>query len=79
MRKAKIILSAIAIFAVAGGAFAFKATRVTDRVYYCPAPGESPTTTITGFKVTGVNIGATTFATSLTTGKCTITWVTAGL
>ncbi|SHN45806.1 hypothetical protein [Chitinophaga sp. CF418] len=34
MKKAKVILSAVAIMAVVGGAFAFKATRIPTRLYY---------------------------------------------
>jgi hypothetical protein len=33
MKKAKIVLSAVALFAVIGGAFAFKATRIPQPFY----------------------------------------------
>lgn len=33
MKKAKIVLSAVALFAVVGGAFAFKASRATNTLY----------------------------------------------
>ncbi len=33
MKKAKIVLSAVALFAVVGGAFAFKAMRLPSNVY----------------------------------------------
>ncbi|SDF04455.1 DUF6520 family protein [Chitinophaga filiformis] len=34
MKKAKIVLSAVALFAVVGGAFAFKATKYQSRNVY---------------------------------------------
>lgn len=63
MKKAKVILSAVALFAVVGGALAFKATREENTFYrntlttingvqftYCTAPF---TTTLTTEPVAG--------------------------
>jgi uncharacterized protein YxeA len=36
MKKAKIVLSAVALFAVVGGAFAFKASRFNPNAPYIP-------------------------------------------
>jgi len=53
MKRAKIILTAIAAFAVIGGAFAFKATRVTKPWYSlaangnCTVPFQTTLTTVT--------------------------------
>lgn len=44
MKKAKIVLSAIAVFAVIGGAFAFKASRTGAPLYYLSAT--NPATTL---------------------------------
>lgn len=62
MKKAKIMLSAIAILAVVGGAFAFNAARATHTFYsldaengICSVPfttfytTANPTTTVTSF------------------------------
>lgn len=39
MKKAKVMLTAIALFAIVGGALAIKANRATDRVYTTNAAG----------------------------------------
>ncbi|ACU57635.1 hypothetical protein [Chitinophaga pinensis] len=44
MKKAKIVLSAVALFAVVGGAFAFAASKFTAPVYFA----RTGTTTING-------------------------------
>ncbi|GAA3931374.1 hypothetical protein GO495_15720 [Chitinophaga oryziterrae] len=65
MKKAKIMLSAIAVLAVVGGAFAFKANKFNPgRTLYYINPGAAclPTT------LTTVNWGTTT----VTTGPATV-------
>lgn len=64
MKKAKIVLSAVALFAVVGGAFAFKANRSALKVhqlrngqcsylsYYNTTNPLSPTITLTNATVT---------------------------
>ncbi|SHM83764.1 hypothetical protein [Chitinophaga sp. CF418] len=54
MKKAKLALVAIALFAVAGGAFAFKVKRASDKVYI---------TTVAGARATSTILGATTLTT----------------
>jgi hypothetical protein len=49
MKKAKIILSAVAVFAVIGGAFAVKATRFVPQPYFT---SYQTTTTVNGPLVT---------------------------
>ncbi|TWV96184.1 hypothetical protein [Chitinophaga pinensis] len=51
MKKAKIVLSAVALFALVGGAFAFKATRTNHTLYSytaggCISPTSLPYTTV---------------------------------
>jgi hypothetical protein len=71
MKKAKIILSAVALFAVVGGAFAYKTAR-TPKVFYHPAVAgglcTSPSTLFyTPVNSGGIVIGYSTTATNLTT------------
>jgi hypothetical protein len=47
MKKAKIMLSAIAIFAIVGGALAFNAKRTAVAYYIAPDFGALPTLTLT--------------------------------
>jgi hypothetical protein len=76
MRKAKLILSGIALFAVVGGAFAFKATRGT--VSFCRVantPGVCTTTlqNVTHFTTNAPTQGVTTYCTLSPTASCTAT------
>jgi hypothetical protein len=76
MRKAKLILSGVALFAVVGGAFAFKAHRgVTSFCRVAAQPGVCTTTYInTSFSLsTTTTIGPTTYCTFSPTAQCTAT------
>lgn len=42
MKKARIILSAMVVFAIVGGALAFKPSKFTDSNLYCPVSTTSP-------------------------------------
>lgn len=44
MKKAKLVLSAVAVFAVIGGAFAFKASRAPHQFYKTNAAGNCVST-----------------------------------
>ncbi|MBW8683043.1 hypothetical protein [Chitinophaga rhizophila] len=46
MKKAKFALATIAMFAVVGGAFAFKAARLNQRIYYATTANQPATLTI---------------------------------
>lgn len=62
MTKARILLGAITILAVAGGALAFKPVKFTDRNVYCPiheiAPNKCP---LQNFSKDDVGAGTSTF------------------
>lgn len=62
MKKAKIVLSAVALLAVVGGALAFKANRIPKTFYSGPA-----CTTPVVLPYTTVNNGRPTLQTSVTT------------
>jgi len=81
MRKAKVILSAIAVFAVVGGAFALKANRQSDKLYVgSGGVGAFPTTYITGYRLTPLNgVGINYTATTTLTLPLVATKITAGL
>jgi len=80
MKKARIILTVIAIFTIAGGAFAFKANRQTDKIYAGCELGQFPSTYLTGLRITVVSAaGITSFATSTYTLPCGLTKITFGL
>lgn len=68
MKKAKIALVAIAVFAVVGGAYAFKAKRATDKIYYTTVPGGVATLTLSSVTLTaapGASPLSSTFATTI--------------
>jgi hypothetical protein len=46
MRKGKIVLTAVAFFAVVGGALAFKASRATLQLYYLTTNAQQQTVCI---------------------------------
>ncbi|SEW21270.1 hypothetical protein SAMN05428988_3192 [Chitinophaga sp. YR573] len=79
MRKAKIALSAIAIFAVVGGAFAFKTSRAVHPFFKLDAAGTVCTVPTTAFYTSdpNLNIGITTTLSTINTfshtGVCTAT------
>jgi hypothetical protein len=52
MKRIKIMLSAIAVLAIVGGAFAFKAQKFTATAVYCSAldAQQNPTCTLPGFQ-----------------------------
>jgi len=53
MKKGKIVLTAVAVFALIGGALAFKATRVLDVLYYSTTTaGGGPTCKAVPFRTT---------------------------
>jgi hypothetical protein len=66
MKKAKILLSAIVLVAVVGGAFAFKANRFIAKVFY--SYGVS-TTTVGGPTVTGCVVPVTLTSTTALVGS----------
>jgi len=69
MKQAKIMLMAIAIFGVIGGALAFKASKFSTGSYYvCTTTAASPVTPICLTKITTVAAGsAATFVTKVYT------------
>ena len=76
MRKAKLILSGVALFAVVGGAFAFKATRGAQS--FCRvagSPGACTTTIndITFFTTNVATTGVTTYCTNVLGANCVAT------
>ena len=85
MKKAKLMLSAIAVLAVVGGAFAFKASRQPVRFFsntITTTVGGAPTTLCTvPYTIpytTAIVLGAPTFATSVSliskpTASCPLT------
>lgn len=82
MKKAKVVLSAVAVFAVIGGAFAFKAARAPQTWYRVNAAGNCQSTFTTALTTNPALAipGATTFSQStynLTPhlGVCTTTIV----
>ncbi|MFY0254164.1 hypothetical protein ACDQ55_09445 [Chitinophaga sp. 30R24] len=77
MKKAKIALSAIAVLAIVGGAFAFKAATPV-RFYVPAADGKCTLSTIFTYATTTINApGAFTYqlSTLSTTTTCPITYV----
>lgn len=78
MKKAKLILSAVAIFAVIDGSYAFKA-RTSQGLWFGNAPGQLPTTYLTGYKTTTSTAGSLTFATTTSTLPAISTYYTTGL
>jgi K+-transporting ATPase c subunit len=74
MKKAKVILSVVAVLAVVGGAFAFKTSRVASSLYTTNAAGACITERFYNTQL----IGVTTFASATTkplyyNSLCTIT------
>jgi len=79
MKKAKIVLTAIAIFAIAGGAFALKANRANQGIYFGTEAGGATVVYSFGYKTTAPTTAAfTTFATTLSTAPVVYTYVTTG-
>ena len=78
MKSAKIMMTAIAIFAVAGGALAFKANKfATQRVYYPnPVTTSICDVTKTSFTLTNNQAVPLTFATTIPGAACQLTRVT---
>jgi len=66
MKKAKIVLSAVALFALLGGAFAFKASRTESRLYYSVTQGAPACLPVFGLTTTNAN--QTTFPPATATG-----------
>jgi hypothetical protein len=76
MRKAKLILSGIALFAVVGGSFAFKAHRgISSYCRIAAQPGVCTTTYVnTSFSTTTIpTFGVTTYCTLIPGAQCTAT------
>ena len=82
MKKARLILSAIAVFAVIGGAYAVKASRfAAGNIYYytTTAVGGPLTYTLQPLKTTAPGIGSLTTGYTTTAGptySLTTTWIT---
>jgi len=74
MKKARVMLAALAIFAVAGGSLAFKAKKSTDTVF----TGPQCSVTLHGFTTTNVAGELVTASTVFEGAKCTTTFITAG-
>ena len=74
MKKAKMILAAIAVMAVAGGVYASKAKRATDHIYVRAAGTTTCTVTITTRTLApnGAALGRT-FATDVLGDACPVT------
>lgn len=53
MKKAKIFLTAIGIFAVVGGALAFKASRQNPSLFYCTTVNSALTCVLGTYHTTG--------------------------
>lgn len=78
MKKARIMLTAIAVFAVVGGALAFKAKTFTARFLYVPAANGQCTSVKISAKTTvpGAPAIFTSASTASTTAPCPLTWTT---
>jgi hypothetical protein len=79
MKKAKIMLSAIGIFAVVGAAFAFNASKYTTKVIYTGAYSPNApavcTTSISPATITDGTSGAQVYAsTSSLSANCPVTF-----
>ena len=72
MRKAKILLSAIAVFAVVGGAFALKANRTLNQFYSTDANGICSVPLATSY-TTNLNVAGPILTARITTVKLTTT------
>lgn len=72
MKKAKIVLSAVALFAVVGGALAFKAARQPNRFFTAPAAGQLCTIPVNlSYTTTANPTTIIPYATTSTTTLCT--------
>jgi hypothetical protein len=73
MKKAKIVLSAVALFAVVGGALAFKAARIPQTFFYKTNPAATALCTIPTLLPYTTSVNPTTtipYATTNTTTLC---------
>ena len=70
MKKARIMLSAIAVFAIVGGALAFKAHNAYHGNLFCTAVKDTKPTSITTYTITNVP-GITLYCTTATTLEAT--------
>jgi hypothetical protein len=74
MKRAKLILAAVAVCAIAGGVYASKAQRIAIQVYK-PAPGGTSCSILTALRVSFVTEGgqATNLSTEITPSCATLT------
>ncbi|SFE44863.1 hypothetical protein SAMN05518672_106159 [Chitinophaga sp. CF118] len=77
MRKAKLMLTGIVVFAVVGAALAFKAKR--NSTIYCSTKLSTYGTTLEGFKTTAASAGVASFCTLTTASYVTATRITTAL
>jgi hypothetical protein len=76
MKRAKLMLAAIAVVAIAGGVYASKAKRITDHIYVRGASGTLCTRTLTTYTLAaepGQLPAGTTFATIVPNAQCPVT------
>jgi hypothetical protein len=72
MKRAKLMLAAIALFAVVGGAYAVKANRASTRIYVSTTVGGAFSVTKTGFTFAEIGLPVTGFAYSTSTTLTTV-------
>jgi hypothetical protein len=73
MKKAKIVLSAVAVLAVVGGAFAFKAARTPHLFFYKTSPSPTALCTIPAnllYTTAGITTTTIPYTTTNTTTLC---------
>jgi hypothetical protein len=74
MKKVKVILTAITVFAVVGGALAFKAQNVYGaKIYTSTGPGTCPNEVL-NFTTTSEVIGEKTYVSTVKDGECIFTY-----
>ncbi|HWV72717.1 MAG TPA: hypothetical protein VN040_13410 [Pseudosphingobacterium sp.] len=84
MKRAKIVLTGVALFAVIGGALAFKASRLPQKLYrtnaagFCVAPVDIPLTLTGAPGQPAATITNSLYTTALPGAPCPLTtWYTA--
>jgi hypothetical protein len=83
MKRAKIVLTGVALFAVIGGALAFKATRTAQTLYSTNAQGQCKVTVLTSLTLVRQQPGqpietiTNLYSTATTNAACPLTtWYT---
>ena len=78
MKKVKMMLTAVTVFAIVGGALAFKAQKFGSTVYTTSDESGTPTCPLekAGFTTTTINPGTPKISVStIQSGTCVLSWV----